>query len=137
MDLLFKLIIVCIWWCRIVPWPYFIKSGGAKGAIQRKRIPRMPSKHERAFSNLNGLYEWTTSTKKLDILTLSDTHRTTDEANIYEIPGNIFINRCRIQDKYGGGAMYIGEDINLKRRHDLKREHTENITIVVILKKLS
>ena len=58
------------------------------------------------LSNFVGMRELFDTNRKLDILTLSETHITTDEDNdeLYEIPGYTFVKRNRTAGLGGGVA---------------------------------
>ena len=53
------------------------------------------------------------------IVTLSETHITSDDAELFRIQGFHFINKNRQAGEGGGVAMYISEDIVWKRREDI------------------
>ena len=76
--------------------------------------------------------------KNIDILTLSETHITsncsTDNSALYEIPGYTFVKRNRTNGIHGGVAMYISESILWKRRVDLERNEIEGLVIEIFRK---
>ena len=65
------------------------------------------------------------------ILTLSETHMTTNDSEIYKMGGYQFIHRNRQGGEGGGVAMYISEDIAWKRREDLETDDIESIWIEI------
>ena len=65
------------------------------------------------------------------ILTLSETHMTTNDSEIYKMGGYQFIHRNRQGGEGGGVAMYISEDVAWKRREDLETDDIESIWIEI------
>ena len=88
------------------------------------------------FTNLSVIFE---RYKGIDIMTLSETHITSDTFNdddtLYQIPGYNFIKRNRQTGPGGGVAIYISADLNWKRRDDLEHDEVECIWIEIFQEK--
>ena len=88
-----------------------------------------------------GLCEVLTSNPELDIITLSETHLSTNLTGIpellYGIPGFTFIFRNRENGKGGGVAMYIKNNFVWERRADLDDVNIENMWIELHIKNSS
>ena len=73
--------------------------------------------------------------KNVDILTLSETHITSDNNSIFNIPGYSFISRRRNAGTGGGVACYISHKLNWVRREDLEMNDLEIMWIEIVPKK--
>eukprot|EP00794_Sanderia_malayensis_P006429 gene6429-7160_t len=67
------------------------------------------------------------------ILTLSETHKTSTNSELFKLPGFQFICKDRANGEGGGVAMYLSDDIKWKRRVDLEKEEIECIWVEVEL----
>ena len=65
------------------------------------------------------------------ILTLSETHMTTNDSELYKMSGFQFIHRNRQEAEGGDFTMYISGDISWKRREDLETDDIESIWIEI------
>lgn len=65
------------------------------------------------------------------VVTLSETHITSNDSHLFEMQGFHFISKNRQVGEGGGVAMYISDDIAWKRRHDLERDDTECLWIEI------
>ena len=65
------------------------------------------------------------------ILTLSETHMTTNDSELYKMSGFQFIHRNRQEAEDGDFAMYISGDIAWKRREDLETDDIESVWIEI------
>ena len=89
-------------------------------------------------TSLNGLCEVLTRNSEIDILTLSETHissnSTGDTEILYNIPGYTFVYRNRENGKRGGIAMYIKNNFVWERQSDLDAVNIENLWIEIHIK---
>ena len=73
--------------------------------------------------------------KRIDILTLSETHTTSLLSdNHFNIQGFNFVSKPRENGNGGGVAVYISDRLQFKRRHDLEKPRIECIWIELVLK---
>ena len=85
-------------------------------------------------SNFEMLQEFVTSLKKIDIISLSETHLTDECYSDYSLPSYNFIFRNRNQGKGGGVAMFIKDNIIYKRRGDWEKNMSECLWIKIFTK---
>ena len=89
-------------------------------------------------TSYEGLCEVLTRNPNLDIITLSETHLSTDPTGdielLYNIPGHTFTFRNQENGKGGGVAMYIKNNFVLERRTDLDDVNIENMWIELHIK---
>ena len=89
------------------------------------------------FSNFVCIEQLLDQHKKIDILSLSETHITDsnfdDNKGLFQIPGYTFTYQNRSKGKGGGVAMYIKNGISWNRRFDLERENVESIWMEIFI----
>jgi len=79
------------------------------------------------WTNFHYITELLSSFQNIDILTLSETHTTSDDPGVlFHVEGYTFIKRDRLKGKRGGVALYLSnkyvEGEHWKRREDLENE---------------
>lgn len=111
------------------------KADVLKDLLKKKGVSILHQNVRGLLYNKPAIEELTFSNKDIDVLTLSETHISTDEDNdnLYHISGYHFEKRNRQNGKGGGVAMYVKDSINYIRRTDLESETLENIVIEIIL----
>jgi len=89
------------------------------------------------FTNFNLIQNLFSTCKKIDILTVSETHINgfNDNNDLYQIDGYNFIQRNRKQGKGGGVGIYLRDNLKWKRRFDLERDTVESIWIEINITK--
>ena len=65
------------------------------------------------------------------VLTLSETHITTNDSTLFKLQGFHFINKNRQAGEGGGIAIYISDDIAWKRREVLEQDGIECLWIEI------
>jgi exonuclease III len=74
-------------------------------------------------SNFDMLQEFVASHGKIDLITLSETHISSDETGreeLFALSGYVFLKRNRDYGRGGGVSMYVKDGITFKRRSDLE-----------------
>lgn len=112
------------------PLEEFMKSKGLK--VFHHNIPGM-------FTNFVHIQELFDRHKGVDILILSETHIVDNQYDDYEglfaIDGYSFVKQNRKRGRAGGVAVYIKENIQWERRHDLERDNIESIWLEISIAK--
>lgn len=87
-------------------------------------------------TSYNGICDLLGNNPDIDILTLSETHLTSQtehNSEIFKIEGYVFERLDRKNGPWGGVGMYIKEGINYKRRDDLERNCLESLWIEIFI----
>ena len=86
--------------------------------------------------NIRGLFGkrdalQTLFTNEKFVLTLSETHISSTNSDLFKMPGFQFIHKDRNNREGGGVAMYLSDDLKWKRRTDLEKEEIECIWVEI------
>ena len=86
------------------------------------------------MSSKHHIEEMLQNFENINFLSLSETHLSTDDATLTDIPGFSFVNRNRTTGKGGGVAAYISEKISWERREELEHPDLECLWLEIVLK---
>ena len=116
------------------PGPEMLSRAQFQTFLSRKGLKITHQNITGLESNFEMLQEFVTSLKKIDIISLSETHLTDESYSDYSLPSYNFIFRNRDQGKGGGVAMFIKDKIIYKRRGDLEKNMSEYFWIEIFTK---
>lgn len=129
------LILILLLFCTNVQTVGNEKKNDLKDFLRKKGISILHQNVRGLLNNFTAIEELISTSQKIDVLTLSETHISTTEDNekLYTIPNYSFEKRNRINGKGGGVALYVKDSINYVRRTDLESRELENIVIEIVL----
>ena len=89
------------------------------------------------WSHIHSIYQLLENFKKIQIISLSETHPTSQDEAQTTIPGFDFISKPRINnpDKGAGVGAYIISHLPYQRRHDLEHPELECIWLEILFPK--
>ena len=85
--------------------------------------------------NLANITQILTDFKKINILSLGETHIRDEPEEMFKMDGFTFLSRPRSNGRGGGVGIYVKDDINWIRRNDLESNDIESIWIEIFPEK--